>query len=420
MNRLDKAERLFFIFIIVYYAGTFFSLITGKQFIPDEILVDDADETNAVLSLLQWGMYAIVLTLGALRWTHFLKVLSSRKCLWVIIAFALLSVNWSLVPDLTARRSIVLLMTTLIGFYFAMRFSVREMMILMGWGFGIAAVINFGFAIAFPQYGTSPILHSGAWRGVLPQKNALARLMILSAITLMLLAVEHRQHRKWWLGGLVLSVALVFLSTSKTALLILVVLPILIYILRGARWRYTIALPAFLALFLIGSMLLVGFVGNQEAIFTALGRDITLTGRTQIWQIAQEKILQHFWLGYGYKSFWLADQGDSVDTFYVMSWQAPNGHNGYLDLMLDLGMIGFGAFALSFGMSFVRSITWLRLNPGSEGLFPLAFLSFLLLYNVTESSLIIEPTSMTWLLYVLITTSMLIHPVPLSKPSASL
>ncbi|NDJ18835.1 hypothetical protein [Myxacorys almedinensis] len=76
-----------------------------------------------------------------------------------------------------------------------------------------------------------------------------------------------------------------------------------------------------------------------------------------------------------------------------MNWQALNGHNGYVDLLLDLGVVGFATFMLSFGMSFVRAIAWLRLHSGTEGLYPLACLTCILLYNVTESTLVLAATS---------------------------
>src|SRR4030066_1582103 len=70
---------------------------------------------------------------------------------------------------------------------------------------------------------------------------------------------------------------------------------------------------------------------------TSLGRDVTLTGRIYIW-----KDLLAFntdpWIGVGYGSFWLGER-------LLIMWDRFNfpineSHNGYLNVYLELGMIG--------------------------------------------------------------------------------
>jgi exopolysaccharide production protein ExoQ len=417
---IDRFERAFGVFALFYYTNSLFTLLSGNAFtepaLDDEIITGVAEASSPMVSLFQWCIFAITLLLIGIRWKHFAVVLTQRKLIWGVVIIALASVMWSSVPDLTIRRSIGLAITTLLGMYLAMRFKVRELMYMSCIAFGLTAIINFLFTVGFPQYGMeSRSVHAGAWRGLLSHKNSLARMMVLTALNFLLLMIGCRKYRFWLFAGLILSIAIVLFSTSKTGLSILLFIFALVPLFRALRWRYNIALPAFISLFLVLAIATIWAIGNQEMIFMALGRDATLTGRTDIWDVAGDKISERLWLGYGYKSFWLGREGDSVDIFYRMNWQAPNGHNGYLDLMLDLGLLGLLSFAISFLVSFRRAIVWLRLNPGVEGLWPIMCLSFLLLYNITESSLILEPMDAFWLLYTVVSTSILIQPIPLKQ-----
>lgn len=116
-----------------------------------------------------------------------------------------------------------------------------------------------------------------------------------------------------------------------------------------------------------------------------------------------EKIGERPWLSYGYGGFWLGLNGESADVWNAVKWQPPHSHNGFLDLWLDLGLLGLSIFAFSFMAACWRSVAWLRQNHTSEGLWPLAYLTFLLLANITESSLLRQ--NFLWILYVSITLS---------------
>ena len=78
----------------------------------------------------------------------------------------------------------------------------------------------------------------------------------------------------------------------------------------------------------------------------AVGRDLTFTGRTTIWTHAIDAGMQHSMLGAGYRAFWTPEGASYV---YARIWAViGNGHNGYLDVWLELGFIGLGLFLLMF------------------------------------------------------------------------
>lgn len=144
-------------------------------------------------------------------------------------------------------------------------------------------------------------------------------------------------------------------------------------------------------------------LANAETILAAFGRDLTFTGRTELWAAVFNKIWERPWLGYGYTGFWQGWAGASGEVWSAVGWEAPSSHNGLLDLWLDLGLLGLSAFILSFIATCLRSVTWVRLTKTAEGMWPLAYLTFLFLANITDSSLFKQ--NFLWLMYVVITMS---------------
>ncbi|HZI74083.1 MAG TPA: hypothetical protein VFD73_08700, partial [Gemmatimonadales bacterium] len=118
------------------------------------------------------------------------------------------------------------------------------------------------------------------------------------------------------------------------------------------------------------------------------------------------RIKLHPLLGYGYGGFWLQWDPPSGDIWRISmrtgGWLPPNGHNGFIDLLAELGFAGLGAFLISFASNVGRALRLVRESVSAVDLFPLLFLYLLLLSNLTESVLVTH-NSLLWLLYVAFT-----------------
>jgi exopolysaccharide production protein ExoQ len=119
--------------------------------------------------------------------------------------------------------------------------------------------------------------------------------------------------------------------------------------------------------------------GANVAQFTSmLGRDNTLTGRTEVWADILPARNEEPLLGYGFGSFWTDERRKMYDI--------PTAHNGYLDILLELGEVG-----LAFYMAWLLSCTR-RLHRALKGdyqwaSFAICLLLMSLIYNATESAL---------------------------------
>ncbi len=129
-------------------------------------------------------------------------------------------------------------------------------------------------------------------------------------------------------------------------------------------------------------ILLLDYVFDlRELLLSNLGRDETLTGRTQIWAQVLTVGSDPF-IGTGYESFWL---GDRIQKFWDMYWWRPNqAHNGYLEVYLNLGWVGVFFLAGIIVSSYRKTIKNLAVDYDYQkirmSLFVIALLS-----NLTEA-----------------------------------
>lgn len=319
------------------------------------------------------------------------------KFLGILFLIILVSATWSDIPDLTLRRSISLLWTACFGFYFGKRFTLNEQLHLLAWMCGIAVVLSFLTAALLPQYGVmgrgisitaETIAHSGSWRGIYIHKNVLGRVMVLSSMVFFLLAQGNQKYRWVAWTGFILSFGLIVLCTSKTSIVILFTLMILVNLYKSLRLNYTLLIPFSISIVSLAGVTATIILGIAEEVLGAMGKDMTLTGRTELWTLVIEKIGERPWGGYGFNAFWLGVGSPSEIIWRELNWEVPHSHNGFLDLCLDIGLIGLLVFILAFSLVYLRGIAWVRFTRNTDSLWPITYLSFLVLANLTESSLL--------------------------------
>jgi len=359
-----------------------------------------------------WGaIYIIFFLFIAVRLRRFVYVATRDKLLLLLVGIALISLLWSAAPQVTLRRGVALVVTTAMGAYLATRYSLKEQLRLLAWALGIAALFSVLFISVLPDYGIHPSgSNAGAWRGIYHQKMVLGKYMALGALAFLLIVQGNNRYRLIAWGGFGLLAGLVVLSRSRTALVafasVLISLPFFRVLRR--RWHYSLVVICLVILALLSSGVAAFIYSQAEALLGLLGKDITLTGRTPLWSAVFELILQRPLLGYGYGGFWLGWEGPSAEIWEVLPWMPNHAHNGLLELWLTVGLLGLTVFVLHFLMTFLRAVRGLRLNKAAEGLWPVVFMAFFLLANMTESVALVR-NNLFWLLYVATNLTMLVQ-----------
>jgi exopolysaccharide production protein ExoQ len=375
--------------IVVLFLGTgaFVSLLMDSSN-PNQVT------DGSLLTQFGWSLiYIVVLARAVPLRQEILQAVKANKALLFLVLFAILSTVWSEDAGLTIRRGFAVLATTLFGLDFAVRYSVREQVRLFGIALGLAVAISVVVEIFF--HGLVPTVDTAypdAWNGAFVQKNDFARVVVLAGILVLM------RTRKFVtaIGTVAVSVGLILLCHSRTALVVFVAMLVLLRVFRLRR-RGSRALIAGIAGVLIVSALL-SVVVDMDSMAGLLGRDATLTGRTNIWEMALESIAEKPLLGYGYSAFWnVAPEADRISN--ILHWKVPHAHNGFIDLTLQLGLAGLALFLLVYVIAVRRALTFAYSDPGEEAMWPLAYLAFIVLYQVTESTIFVGNTIL-WMVYV--------------------
>jgi exopolysaccharide production protein ExoQ len=114
----------------------------------------------------------------------------------------------------------------------------------------------------------------------------------------------------------------------------------------------------------------------------AMGRDTTLTGRTELWDTLLTMTVDPLF-GAGFESFWL---GQRVERLWATYWWRPRqAHNGYLEVFLNLGWAGVLMILVVIAGGYRNVTAMFRTDPAAGSL-GLALLVVALTYNLTEAA----------------------------------
>jgi len=370
-------------------------------------------DSSAFLRLLWLPVYGLV-AIGCLWKVREMVSLALRMpFLIALLIVTAASFLWSLDPSLTERRSIAVVATSLAGLYLAARYDWRTLLRLMGAVWLFMAIVSIGAVIVAPGFAIMSEIHPGAWKGLWWEKNTLGGHMARAAFLCAFLYILDRPWRPVWGVAVFLCTALVIASTSKTALLGLMLGFGILFAGWISRKGAGITITCLWSGIVLSSAFAAIMIIEPGIILNLLGRDATLTGRTDIWAVLADAIADRPLLGYGYGAFW---QLDSMPAYRVRSateWLVPTTHNGWLETALSVGLIGLGLLVANFVL-FVLRAAWLSIDNWL-GIFALGVAGQFLLFSISESNAL-QQNSIIWVTYVAIAAKTAIS---LKRPAAT-
>jgi exopolysaccharide production protein ExoQ len=348
---------------------------------------------------------------------HWRKVFHGlRHSGWIVAlcGLALLSTVWSYDPRFTLRHAIFLWAVTLFAVFIASCYDWDEQMNLFGW---LSVLVVFGSACAaifLPAYGLSTDLHLGSVKGIYPQKNTMSAMVVF---VILVLVFGKPKAIPGWLRTTTLIGAciLLILSNSATALVALLFCIAMYPVVHLMRIPSRKTLPVWVPLVPLFAMGALLAIGNFDIIAESAGRNATLTSRIPMWKEVLNAIGRNPWLGYGYDVFWVEWSRDLQKVLYVLGgWRPPHAHNGYLDILLSVGIVGLLIFFGGFITSLRRAGRVFRANESCSAKFALFVLLFFAVLNLGESY-ILRLMSFFWIPYVTIYVSLGLAQVELKQ-----
>lgn len=255
----------------------------------------------------------------------------------------------------------------------------------------VIVILSAALALLVPSIGTHSVAgaaHFGRWRGIFAHKNGLGPWAAYGAVFLLTHAHLCRGPRPYWWFAWACAVACLFFSGSATALgttVFLVLCSVFFAALR--RYRLSVVLTIGGLLFVLA---VVAAIPGIPLLFEILGRDETLTGRTDVWAYAQAYFWRRPWFGYGYQS--LGGEDFLAQTSYVFNQLVPGPESGYFDLLLEVGLVGAILFAVPFFVVIRNGFEWLKhveLRDRSAIEYMLMIQLSTLIYAATETNALV-------------------------------
>jgi len=384
---------VFTILVLALATGAFQSLVL------ETATTRTVNEGNPLLQIIWAAVYALVLIRAFRNFRPIAAAVRANKFLIALVLLAVVSVFWSEDPGLTLRRGLALLATTLFGLDFAVRYTIRKQLQLVA--IALSAIVALSVVVQVFFAGLVPVVdkaYPDAWVGLFDQKNVFARVVVLTAIVVLASVRRSMAGILTAIFTFVAAVGLIIATQSITAVVALVGLLLVLQFAPALRWKGRVrTLIGFSAAAMVVPAIFL-LVHYWALITNLLGRNGTLTGRAQLWAISFSSIELKPLLGYGYSAFWMVSE-EALRINAMLRWTVPHAHNAYMDLALELGLIGVLLYLAAYVVALWRAVAYMRTDSETSSKWPLVYLCFILLYSLTESSVLV-PGSIFWMLFV--------------------
>ena len=376
-----------------------------------------------------WGWGALLIALLVASATLFLRnqpLLTLRNVPWPLaslLALMLISTLWSAYPTFTLIGSGAQFATTVFALFLAGSFSWRHLLKIfansirlvlaasMVFEFIAAAIVRGPIAPIFGNYeGDTPPAAAFYWtqgnlfdgeriQGIVGNSNLLAYAAMVGFIVF---AVEYAIiGAPRWLSASSMVTAALSIALAKSAgigfAMVAVGAAAIVSIaaegkdreIRHRYYRVAWASAGTIAFFVL--------VYRAE-VFEFFGKSPDMTGRSGIWKLVLGLIEQRPLQGWGWISHWMPGVAPFEGLVVIGKVPYYQAHNAYLDMWLQLGLIGVALFGALLLITFVKLWRLAVRHTSALYLWPILVFVGLLVWSLTESRMLIE---IGWVLLVL-------------------
>ncbi len=331
---------------------------------------------------------------GAALNFHFLR--PYVRHLWFLFLFpawVLFSVLWTPNSGTALKFGVMHILDVVLLIYIAIRLSPEQIIRALFYAYIPIALLVF---IHLPQLGPYNLPIGFA------EKNLVANRMFFLFVASLFMLFESKAHivERGVAGVLLVPTFVAIFKVESATSLILAIVSFFVMVTMGTVWKAVTRIQAGSIVLMIGAILLstiaviIGvsmFVdGPIVAFLDAMGKDTTLTGRTELWGYASELIAKNPVFGLGAEGFWQIGRGDAegwLEYFYKEEYTRFSFHNSYFEVTVHLGVIGLIFMLIGLGFVLWRAVIgWFRRQDLAASFFVLITLVSLA-RSMTESDL---------------------------------
>ncbi|MBS0250022.1 MAG: O-antigen ligase family protein [Proteobacteria bacterium] len=334
---------------------------------------------------ISWALaYVVAFVIIAARPNRYLSLARSNAIFLAAGLFAMLSALWSLTPSLSAYFGMLFLLNVVVGIVIAECFGISAIIRFIFWFCFLIQIASIVLALGHSNIAIDP---SGNVRGLYSTKNVLAMYACILEFTSVLLLFA-RWRPLLCIAGIVLAFFCVILSRSGTGALLFVfvsgVATCCYIMVRTSRLRLFAVGLGFILIAIAGTAIVVSGINLSTDVLEAVGKDSTLTGRTELWDKALQSFDSYPWFGLGYLSYWYSPQTEAAEIWILTGQELYSFHNVYLDRLVDVGLIGLSLFVGGFLVLFWRSTRLLFTERTVTWAWCLTFICFLAALGMSE------------------------------------
>ncbi|HTB67234.1 MAG TPA: O-antigen ligase family protein [Steroidobacteraceae bacterium] len=240
----------------------------------------------------------------------------------------------------------------------------------------------------------SDISLKDAWHGITYQKNQLGTTASIATILCVHNWLAPGRHTFLTIAGAAIALTCLYLSKSSTSLMsmglavffmtLMLWVPV---IKRRFSTHLVVGLFTTILIYELAVQNLIPGVGTLLApVMHLTGKDMTFSARSIIWDVIKEHSRAAPWLGTGYGAYWTGPTPSSPSYvfMYLMNFYPTESHNGYLEILNDLGRVGLVCL-LAFLVCFVRQALQLLPIDRGQAVLYLALLFQQMVDNLSES-----------------------------------
>jgi exopolysaccharide production protein ExoQ len=297
----------------------------------------------------------------------------------------LLTALWSVEPKLTFTQGTAYFFVV-VGAIGAVRAVDRDDLIDV---FSLACVLCAVASLLW-QFGMPPQPAVNGvepdFAGIFTQKNVLGQVMV-GGVLGALHGMRARKTHFWYICIITLCTGVAVLTQSSTAMVAIAALLCFdflgrLYFKGGGSRAISIFLfvSCFFALFWLSA--------NEDLIWQFLGKDATLTGRTELWSHVIDSIGDRPLFGWGFAAFWVPGNPVAMQIGDAVNWTVVSAHNGLLGLLLDTGIVGASFFIFLWARNLVMALRCLSGPAQQFGLTSVLLLLIILLIATSEQVLL--------------------------------
>ncbi|MFC5337620.1 O-antigen ligase family protein [Leucobacter denitrificans] len=397
--------------------------------------------TNAVRNLLDWtGFLICAVALVATGVVMFLKLKPERfrwyrlpsPIYWFLI-LALLSTFWSQYRFESVLGNLAQIATTVLAVVLAFILTWHEMLRTLSSALRYVIGLSFAFELWVSLFIREPLLpwwqevpegktpkllywsrdllfEGGPIQGLLGSSTLFGFVGLIALIVFVVqlrAGLVSRLTGWFWVAMAVLTLALTRSATVTVALAAVTVA------LAFVIWARRIGPERRLPVYITGAALIAAITATvlfaRGFVFGLLGKSSDMTGRLETWEKVIELAQQRPWFGWGWVSYWApwVEPFESLDQQGGI--QVMSAHNAWLDVWLQLGIVGVLVFAPLVVLTLLR--VWFRavdqprrgfgpaLPYATSAIWPFLLMVALVIQSLAESRILIESG---WLLLIIL------------------